>query len=100
MKGSAEGEGGGEEIPIGDVYRRLAAVNLDWGNVRAVGLTATLSSFKPEVGKVLPVRIYPSEYGKERLEREEVEGPPKGIIAAKDREGDEGDEWGRSMRRR
>jgi len=90
VKGGAEGEGVGEEIPTGDVYRRLAAVNLDWDNVRAVDLMATLSSFKPEVGKVLSVRIYPSEFGKERLEREEMEGPPKEIFAAKD--GEEGEE--------
>ena len=80
-----------EEVPTGDVYRRLAVVNLDWDNVHAVDLMATLSSFKPEDGKVLSVRIYPSEFGKERLEREEMEGPPKEIFFAKDGDG-EGDE--------
>jgi len=90
VEGGAEEDGGvGEEAPTGDVYRRLAVVNLDWDNVHAVDLMATLSSFKPEDGKVLSVRIYPSEFGKERLEREEMEGPPKEIFAAKDGEDEE-----------
>lgn len=87
VEGGTEEQGGvGVEVPTGDVYRRLAVVNLDWDNVRAVDLMATLSSFKPEDGKVLSVRIYPSEFGKERLEREEMEGPPKEIFAEKDGE--------------
>ncbi|RPB25923.1 hypothetical protein L211DRAFT_805632 [Terfezia boudieri ATCC MYA-4762] len=93
IEGDAEAEEGvGEEIPTGDIYRRLAVVNLDWDNVRAVDLMATLSSFKPKDGKVLSVRIYPSEFGKERLEKEELEGPPKEIFTAKNGEEDEEEE--------
>ncbi|KAF8421288.1 pre-rRNA processing protein Esf1 [Tirmania nivea] len=90
--GAEEEEGVGEEIPTGDVYRRLAVVNLDWDNVRAVDLMAALSSFKPDDGKVLSVRVYPSEFGKERLEREEMEGPPKEIFTTKNGEEDEEEE--------
>ncbi|KAG6885584.1 hypothetical protein C0993_012586 [Termitomyces sp. T159_Od127] len=81
---------------------RLAVVNLDWDHVRAVHLfkicasllsaTAPLaSSGKREKGvrgsvargKVLCVRVYPSEFGKERMAREEKEGPPSEIFRKK-----------------
>ncbi|KAL5534354.1 hypothetical protein ACEPAG_816 [Sanghuangporus baumii] len=39
----------------------------------------TSSAAKIIRGKVLSVRVYPSEFGKERLKREEEEGPPKEI---------------------
>ncbi|KAL5495378.1 ESF1 [Sanghuangporus weigelae] len=39
----------------------------------------TSSAAKIIRGKVLSVRVYPSEFGKERLRREEEEGPPKEI---------------------
>ncbi|KAJ7071084.1 hypothetical protein C8F01DRAFT_1206685 [Mycena amicta] len=73
---------------------RLAAVNLDWDHVRAVHLfkicsslvspTAAPLSLKKKTetskdasrvvrGKVLSVRVYPSQFGKERLSREEKE---------------------------
>jgi hypothetical protein len=76
--------------------RRLAVVNLDWDQVKATHLfkifsslvspTAPIapSSLEPKRsnegdvvrGKVLSVRVYPSEFGKERLSQEEKDGPP------------------------
>lgn len=71
--------------------RRLAVVNLDWDNVKAVHLFSMFSSLvtsglplvgdkktsQPIVrGQVLNVRIYPSDFGRERMEKEEREGPP------------------------
>lgn len=51
-------------------------------------------------GKILNVRVYPSDFGKERMKKEEVEGPPKEIFKKTRRddaygtllEEDEGDE--------
>ncbi|RDB28617.1 Pre-rRNA-processing protein ESF1 [Hypsizygus marmoreus] len=92
--------------------RRLAVVNLDWEHVRAshlfkicsslVSLTApTVSAPSRERtktshqhlttgalnnivrGKVINVRVYPSEFGKERMAREEIEGPPPEIFKKK-----------------
>jgi NUC153 domain len=68
------------DIPMGDVTSRIAVVNLDWDNIRATDLMAVFSSFLPATGRLLKVAIYPSEFGKERMEREEMEGPPKEIF--------------------
>ena len=79
-----DAEGLGESgIPKGEVSNRLAVVNLDWDNIRAVDLMAVFSSFLSQGsgGRIRKVSIYPSEFGRERMEREEMEGPPKEIFA-------------------
>ncbi|KAL1868636.1 pre-rRNA-processing protein esf1 [Paecilomyces lecythidis] len=81
------------DVPEGEVTNRIAVVNLDWDNIRAEDLMAVFSSFVPTGGRVLKVSVYPSEFGKERLEREEIEGPPREIFAKNsDDEEDEEDE--------
>lgn len=79
--------GQGNEVPMGDVTARLAAVNMDWDNIRATDIMAVANSFVPADGRILNVTVYPSEFGQQRLEREAIEGPPKEIFsaAAKDR---------------
>jgi len=52
----------------------LAVQNLDWTNVRAVDIFTILSSFAP-TGAVRRVRVYPSDFGKERLAKEAMFGP-------------------------
>jgi hypothetical protein len=66
-----------EDIPKGDATSRLAAVNLDWDNIRAVDIFAVLQSFIPTTSDqvIKKVTIYPSEFGKERLQKEAVLGP-------------------------
>lgn len=64
----------------GDPSKTLAVVNLDWDNVRSPDLMITFASFLPSGGKINRIAIYPSEFGKQRMEREEVEGPPKEIF--------------------
>lgn len=107
-----------EEVPDGSRTRRIAVVNLDWDHVRATHLYKIFSSLvsptAPAVlsepaprpneqkrgrekggvarvarGKVLSVRVYPSEFGKERLAREQTEGPPVEVF--KKKTGDEED---------
>ncbi|KAI9228004.1 MAG: pre-rRNA processing protein Esf1 [Piptocephalis tieghemiana] len=69
-----------EDIPHGDQSKRLAVVNLDWDHVRAMDLYAVLNGFKPDGGTIHAVTIYPSEFGKERLEMEATQGPPKELF--------------------
>ena len=85
------------DIPVGEVTSRIAVVNLDWDNISAADLMTVFSSFIPATGRLQNVSIYPSEFGKERLEREQMEGPPKEIFASLQKEShggnlDSGDE--------
>lgn len=84
-----EGEDG---IPKGEVSSRLAVVNLDWDNIRAADLMAVFSSFVPSSGRILKISIYPSEFGKERMDREEMEGPPKEIFGQSGSRGPQDDQ--------
>ncbi|KAJ2521750.1 pre-rRNA-processing protein esf1 [Coemansia sp. RSA 1939] len=80
--GGAQGEGlsdldeDPDEIPRGDETKRFACINMDWDHVRAVDLLAVFNGFTPEGGSVISVRIYTSDFGKEQMAREELEGPP------------------------
>ncbi|TFK57065.1 hypothetical protein OE88DRAFT_1619710 [Heliocybe sulcata] len=83
--------GEGEEVDV-PATRRLAVVNLDWDHVRALHLYKIFSSLVSPTGssvlddrksgknvvrrRILNVRVYPSQFGKGRMEKEEKEGPP------------------------
>ncbi|CRK42784.1 hypothetical protein BN1708_008872 [Verticillium longisporum] len=80
-------------VEEGEVTNRIAVVNLDWDHIKSQDLMALFSSFLPTTGgRIEKVTIYPSEFGKERMQREELEGPPKEIFkAAKQIEPEEDD---------
>ncbi|KAI8139024.1 hypothetical protein BJV82DRAFT_628746 [Fennellomyces sp. T-0311] len=84
------------QIPTGDPTYRIAAVNMDWDKIRAVDILKVMNTFKPTTAVVKSVTIYPSEFGKERMAREEVEGPPKELFekegSGKDTKFNENDE--------
>lgn len=50
--------------------------------MRAIDIMGVANSFVPAGGRILNVVIYPSEFGMERLQREEIEGPPREIFAS------------------
>ncbi|KAK4159832.1 hypothetical protein QBC43DRAFT_121878 [Cladorrhinum sp. PSN259] len=84
-----------QEIQPGELSHRFAVVNIDWDNIKSVDLLALFSSFVPTGGRIEKVSIYPSEFGKSRMQREEVEGPPQEIFkksADSDDENEEDDE--------
>jgi hypothetical protein len=68
-------------IPTGEVSKRIAVVNMDWDNVRSEDIMAVALSFLPAEGRIESVTVYPSDFGRERMDREEIEGPPKEIFA-------------------
>ena len=55
--------------------RRIAVVNLDWDRVKATDLFVLFQSFVPNVGALLSVSIYPSNFGVKRMAEEERFGP-------------------------
>jgi len=80
-------------VETGEVTNRVAVVNIDWDFIKAVDLMALFSSFVPSGGRIEKVSIYPSEFGKTRMQREELEGPPKEIFKkSKDEDSDDDDD--------
>ncbi|KAG7888665.1 hypothetical protein KL908_005025 [Ogataea polymorpha] len=80
-----------DEPPEGEPTSTLAVVNLDWDHINSTDLFATFMGFVPKGGKILSVSIYPSEYGKQRMQQEQIEGPPKELFKSKKVESDSDD---------
>ncbi|KAK4188103.1 putative Pre-rRNA-processing protein ESF1 [Podospora australis] len=81
-----------EEVPTGEITNRFAVVNIDWDHIKSVDLMALFSSFVPAGGRIEKVSIYPSEFGKERMQREELEGPPQEIFKKNKDDSDDSDD--------
>jgi hypothetical protein len=58
-----------EQVPLGNETRRLAVINLDWDNVKASDLMKVFNSFISDGSIICSVKIYPSEFGKDRMEK-------------------------------
>ncbi|KAK4096066.1 hypothetical protein N658DRAFT_436895 [Parathielavia hyrcaniae] len=69
-----------QEVEVGEITNRFAVVNMDWDHIKSIDLMALFSSFVAAGGHIEKVSIYPSEFGKSRMQREEVEGPPREIF--------------------
>ncbi len=122
-----------EEIPRGEETSRLAVVNLDWDHIKSRDLYRVFSSvvnplapssaeassssrrrgggkeqaIQMAKGRCIRVRVYPSDFGRERMRREDIEGPPRDIFKANDQQrqgasmpGDAADDDGVERRRK
>ncbi|PVU91097.1 hypothetical protein BB559_004307 [Furculomyces boomerangus] len=71
-----------KDVQVGETRtNRIAAVNMDWENLRAVDLLASFTGFKPASGSVLSIKIYISDFGKERIKAETEQGPPTNVYS-------------------
>ena len=104
-----------ENLARGDDTTRLAVVNMDWDYIRARDLFKVFASIVTPTaahaaqavqedpantaltqvrGKVFSVRVYPSDFGRERMAREDVQGPPAEIFKSDSVvQADDGDEF-------
>ncbi|KAL6414537.1 Pre-rRNA-processing protein esf1 [Ilyonectria robusta] len=81
------------DAEVGEVTNRIAIVNLDWDHVKSADLMALFSSFIPTSGgRIEKISVFPSEFGKERMQQEEVEGPPKALFKDEARTEDSDDD--------
>jgi hypothetical protein len=81
-----------EDVPnIDKETHRLAIVNMDWCQVKAVDLFVLLNSFLPGGGQIVSVTVYPSEFGLKRMEEEAVRGPV-GLFDDEDKKGSDEDD--------
>lgn len=71
---------------------------MDWDKVKALDILKVLNGFKPSGSVIKAVTVYPSEFGKERMAKEEVEGPPRDIFRDAKSNGDsDNDEDGKEV---
>jgi hypothetical protein len=63
-------------VPEQEATKRLALVNCEWQQIRAVDILTILRSFcSASLGKVEKVSVYPSDFGLERMNEENSVGP-------------------------
>ena len=81
-----------EAVPrVKDGTTRLAVVNCNWDQVRAVDVLAVVRSFLPAGGRIKSVAVYPSEFGEQRMAEEATVGPG-GLIAKRELRASGGDD--------
>lgn len=56
--------------PTVKATKRLALCNYDWMNIASKDLMILFNSFKPATGLIKSIKVYQSNFGKERMEQE------------------------------
>lgn len=67
---------------------RLAVCSMDWDKITADDLFVLFHSFLPSGRSIYSIKIYPSEYGLERMEKEDEIGPTE-LVSTGDHSDDE-----------
>lgn len=84
-----------KDVPAAeDLGRRLAVCNMDWDRIKAQDIFVMLNSFVPTGGSIQSVKVFPSEFGLQRMKEEALSGPTElvQIKLEKGAEEGEGDE--------
>ncbi|RKP35932.1 hypothetical protein BJ085DRAFT_15133 [Dimargaris cristalligena] len=84
-----------EPIPLGEPTKRFAVLQMDWSHVKCRDLFKVFTTVKPTGGSILSVKIYPSEFGKQRMAKVSLDSqiiPPDGS-----EDSDTGDLFPRSL---
>lgn len=65
-----------KDVPLtSELSRRLAVCNVDWDNITATDIFVVFNSFKSPEGTVLSVKIFLSDFGRQRMQEEVAKGP-------------------------
>lgn len=65
-----------KDVPLtSELSRRLAVCNMDWDNITATDIFVVFNSFKSLEGTLLSVKIFLSDFGRQRMQEEVAKGP-------------------------
>ncbi|XP_052701173.1 ESF1 homolog isoform X1 [Crassostrea angulata] len=81
-----------KDVPAAeDLGRRLAVCNMDWDRIKAQDIFVTLNSFVPTGGSIQSVKVFPSEFGLQRMKEEALSGPTELVQIKLEKGAEEGE---------
>lgn len=75
---------GKDDVPsleTGEETKRLAVMNIDWNLIEAQDLYVLFKTMAPTMGNIESVTIYLSDFGKEKLQEEQLQGPSNVLLS-------------------
>lgn len=81
-----------KDVPTADdLGRRLAVCNMDWDRIKAQDIFVLLNSFVPTGGSIQSVKVFPSEFGLQRMKEEALSGPTELVQVKLEKGAEEGE---------
>uniref|UniRef100_K1QAY7 ESF1-like protein n=1 Tax=Magallana gigas TaxID=29159 RepID=K1QAY7_MAGGI len=81
-----------KDVPAAeDLGRRLAVCNMDWDRIKAQDIFVMLNSFVPTGGSIQSVKVFPSEFGLQRMKEEALSGPTELVQIKLEKGAEEGE---------